>query len=117
MTYPAKTVLYFGIYLLFEGAILFFVPNVLLSLAGLPETNEVWIRLVGMSLLILGYYYIRSAYKELKEFFYWTVQIRILQFFVIISIVLFNLGEAVLISFAFVEFVSGLWTWRAIKKG
>ena len=37
------------------------VPNVLLPLFGLPETTEVWVRVVGMPVLILDLYYCGAA--------------------------------------------------------
>lgn len=115
MTYSAKTVFYFGIYLFFEGIILLFIPNTLLAVSGLPTANEVWIRFFGMTLAILGYYYVRGAQKGLVDFFYWTVQVRIAQFFVLIVFVVFAIVHPMLLVFSAVECVSGLWTWLALK--
>ena len=53
MSNAAKSVRFFGLYLVGLGAILLVVPNVLLSVFGLPMTSEVWIRVAGM-LVLLG---------------------------------------------------------------
>ena len=57
MTQAAKSVYYFAFYLYLTGITLIFIPNVFLSTLGLPETNEVWIRVVGILALAIGFYY------------------------------------------------------------
>jgi hypothetical protein len=42
-----KSILVFGIYLVVAGMTLLIVPNILLKLLCLQETNEVWIRIAG----------------------------------------------------------------------
>lgn len=116
MNYSAKTVFIFGLYMILEGLILLFVPNLLLSLVGLPQTNEVWVRFVGMAFIILGYYYTNAARKNLKDFFGWTVQVRVAQFLVSLAFVYFGLIGPVLLLFTGIEFLSGLWTFFAMRK-
>ena len=48
-------------------------PNILLTLFGVPETHEVWIRVVGMLVLIVGYLDFMASRHELQIFFAWTV--------------------------------------------
>ncbi len=54
MSRAAFTVKAFGVYLLLLGAALVFVPNLLLSLLGMPPTTEVWIRVVGVLVFNIG---------------------------------------------------------------
>ena len=49
MTAASKSIYYFGLYLYVVGLTLIFVPNLLLSTLQMPETQEVWIRIVGYS--------------------------------------------------------------------
>jgi hypothetical protein len=56
MSKAARTIQIWSFYLIALGLILLVVPNLLLGLFGIPATNEVWIRVVGMLLLILAYY-------------------------------------------------------------
>jgi len=114
MTKAAKTVFYFGLYMILEGSILLIVPNILLSLVGLPQTQEVWIRIVGMALIVLGYYYIKSALKNFEDFFYWTIPTRIMQFIVLTTFVFLGLVGPVILLFGAIELISGLWTWRSL---
>jgi len=56
MSNAAKSILVFGIYLVVIGLGFLVVPNTVLALFGFPTTNEPWIRVVGLLVLILGYY-------------------------------------------------------------
>lgn len=116
MTGAAKSIFYFGIYMLMEGLVLLLVPNLLLSIFGIAPTNEVWIRLVGLSVTILGVYYILCARKNLTDFFAWTIPIRLLQFFVILSLVLLSYAPLMLLAFSLIEFLSAFWTWYAMRS-
>lgn len=58
MNAAAKSVYYFGFYLLLLGITLITYPNLLLSTFGQPETAEVWIRVVGVIVFNIGLYYI-----------------------------------------------------------
>lgn len=116
MTYPAKTVFIFGIYMIVEGIILMFIPNTLLSLVNLPTTQEIWIRFVGLAFLVLGYYYLKSAQNNLIIFFKWTAQVRIFQFLVVWGLVLFQKAPLIFLAFAAVELGFGIWTYLALKS-
>ena len=67
---------WFGVYLVALGVTLVVVPNVPLSLFGMPQADEPWIRVAGMLALLLGYYYIQCARAELRPFFELTVPAR-----------------------------------------
>jgi uncharacterized protein YjeT (DUF2065 family) len=116
MTLPAKTILYFGIYMIIEGLLLLLFPNLVLTLAKLPTTSEIWVHLVGLSLIILGVYYVLSARLNHVKFFKWTVPIRVAQFFVVLLLILFEKGQLPLLLFSGIEAIAGLWTWWALQK-
>jgi hypothetical protein len=115
MSKGARSVFVFSIYLLVLGALLVVIPNVLLSPFGFLETEEVWIRVVGMLVLILAYYYSRAARRGLTEFFRWTVHARgaVLVFFA--AFVALGLAPAALILFGVVDAAGALWTAVALR--
>ena len=76
MSNAAKSIFVHGVYLLGLGVVMLIIPNVPLRIVGLPETHEVWIRVVGMMSLVLGYYFVQSARKELTDFFRSTILTR-----------------------------------------
>lgn len=110
MSKSALSLFVFSVYLFVLGIILIVIPNVLLSLFSFPETNEVWIRVVGMLLFILGFYYFQASKSEIKKFFQWTVYARtaVLLFFIVF--VLLNFSPPILILFGFIDAVAALWT-------
>ena len=110
MSKSARSVFVFSIYVLVLGIILIVIPNVLLNLFTLPETNEVWIRVVGVLLVILGFYYFQASKSDIKKFFQWTVYGRtsVLIFFIIF--VLLDFAPPILILFGFIDAVAALWT-------
>jgi hypothetical protein len=116
MTPSAFSVLVFGIYMLVQGAVLLVAPNVLLSVLQLPPTNEVWIRATGYALMALGFYYTQAGRHNTKAFFYWTIPVRITQFFVFLFFVISGLVGPVILLTAGLELVSGLWTWAALRR-
>lgn len=115
MTPAARSVNLFGTYLLLLAVILIVAPNPLLRLFGLPETTEVWIRVVGMLVAFLGIYYRVAATADLTPFFVATVMVRS-------SVLLFFLGFVLagwvawpLLLFGVVDAAGALWTWMALK--
>jgi len=116
MSKSALSLFVFSIYLFVLGIILIVIPNVLLKLFALPETNEVWIRVVGMLVFILGFYYFLASKSEIKKFFQWTVYGRtaVLVFFVVF--VLLDFAPPILILFGFIDAVAALWTQLSLRS-
>jgi hypothetical protein len=61
MTSASKSLYVFAIYLLVLGVLLIVIPNSLLSMFQIPETNEVWIRIAGVLTFSIGIYYFYMA--------------------------------------------------------
>jgi len=115
MSKAAFSLFVFSIYLFVMGFVLVVMPNHILSLFQLPETNEVWIRVVGMLILILGLYYSTAARNELTPFFRATVYARsaVLLFFV--AFVLLGFAPPVLILFGLIDAAAAVWTGLALR--
>ncbi|MFO1280849.1 MAG: hypothetical protein U1F51_00030 [Burkholderiales bacterium] len=116
MSKAGFTVRAFGYYLVALGIALVAVPNLLLGAFLMPETNEVWIRVVGLLVFNIGVYYIVAARSEVIEFFRTTIVTRALIFAGFAAFVLAGLAKPMLIGFGAVDFLGGLWTWRALKS-
>ena len=116
MSNSAKSVFVFGIYLIVVGLGFLVIPNVLLPLFGFPETNEVWIRVVGMLVVLLAFYYIQTARKELTDFFQLTVYARasVIVFFIVF--VVLDLAEPMLLLFGAVDLLGAIWTELALRS-
>ena len=116
MSNAAKSMFVFGVYLFISGATLMVAPNFLFTLLGLPATQEVWARVVGMLTFILGFYFTQAARKELVDFFRWTVYVRFAVIVVFTVFVLLGYVSPVLILFGAVDVLGALWTAWALRS-
>ena len=115
MSKTAFTIKAFGIYLLVLGAGLILVPNLLLSVFGMAQTTEVWIRVVGVVVLNIGVYYWFAAKSEALPLFKASVYTRS---FVLVAFAVFaalGFASPVLILFGAADFAGAIWTHVTIK--
>jgi hypothetical protein len=115
MSNAAKTIVGFAIYMTVVGLTLVVSPNTLFGILGLPLTHEPWIKLLGMFMIIVSYYYYRAATSEARAFFEATVHGRT-------GIGLFRVylagagSQWVLVLFACGEWLGALCTWLALRS-
>jgi hypothetical protein len=116
MSNAAKSILVHGIYLLGLGVVMVTIPNVPLKIVGLAETNEVWIRVVGMMSLVLGYYFVQSARKELTDFFRSTLLTRSAAIVFFILFVVLGFAPVNLLILIAVDPLFIIWTALALRS-
>lgn len=116
MTSAGKSIYYFGFYLLILGITLTVVPNILLSTFLLPETSEVWIRVVGIIVFNIGLYYIFMAPANQVLFYTLTIYTRVLILLWFIVFVLMGWAPTPLIMFGLVDAVGAVWTYTALRS-
>ncbi len=116
MTSAAKSLYYFGFYLLVLGSTLTVFPNVLLSLFQIAETTEVWIRVLGSVVFGIGLYYVFMAPLNSALFLTLSVYVRssILLWFIVF--VLMGWAPSQLILFGLADAAGAAWTFIALKK-
>ena len=115
MSNSARTVFVFGWYLVGLGVVLVTVPNVILQMSFLPPTDEVWVRVVGMLVLCLAYYYINAARAGLRPMLEWTVHVRLTIVAWFTAFVVLGFAEWPLILFGATDFAAALWTRAALR--
>ena len=108
---PAVTVRVFGIYLLGLALVLMTIPNTLLAIFGIANTQEYWIRVVGMLAGLIGYLYARYAPHGDRRFFGLTVQTRASVILFFVAFVLFASAPWQLLWFGVVDLAGAGWTW------
>ena len=115
MSKAAVTVFAFSIYLFGLGGVLISVPNLLLSLFRIPPTEEVWIRVVGVLVVLLGYYYLTAARNEQTPIIRATVIGRLVVLVSFIVFVLLGLAPSALILFGVVDALAATWTGLGLR--
>ena len=116
MSKAAVTLFAFAIYLALTGIAFLVAPTFTLGMLGFAEATEPWVRVIGMLLLFLAFYYGMAARSEITIFFKWTVYVRssVIVFFGII--VLVGLGQPMLLAFAVIDLAAAIWTAMALRS-
>lgn len=115
MSPAARSLQVFGIYLLGLAAALIFAPNLLLGLFGVPPTQEIWIRVLGLLVGILGAYDLVAATRSLTPLYLPTVVARAIVFVAFLAFVLLRMAPWQLVLFGIVDLLGALWTWKAMR--
>jgi hypothetical protein len=116
MNRAGKSILIFGIYSLIMGAVLLFVPDVVLPIAGLPTSGETWIHLLGFVLMCSSYYYIRSALNGNRDFTRYTIHTRLAAPLIVAFLMITGKADAHFLSFGIVDGLGAVWTLIELKK-
>jgi hypothetical protein len=112
----AKTVLYFGFYLYVTGLTLLVAPNFLLSTFKMPVTEEVWIRVVGVLVTAIAFYYHQIGSKNIEAMLPLTVVARVFVFLSFVAFVVLQFVSPMLLVFGAIDLLGAVWTWMALKK-
>lgn len=115
MSKSARSMFVFGLYAAVLGIMMIGVPNLLLKMSR-TSTSEVWIRVAGLLLLYLGFYYTQAARKEMTDFFRWTVYTRSTVIVFFAAFVLLGLARPLLIMFGVIDLLGAIWTGLALRS-
>jgi len=115
MSKSALSMFVFGIYAAVLGIMMIAIPNFLLKISR-TSTTEVWIRVAGLLLLYLGFYYTQAARKEMTDFFRWTVYTRSTVIVFFAAFVLLGLTRPLLIMFGVIDLLGAIWTGLALRS-
>ncbi|EPG72889.1 PF09838 family protein [Leptospira fainei serovar Hurstbridge str. BUT 6] len=111
----AKSVQYFGMYLVFEGILLLIIPDFFLNLF-LLQAADVWVRITGLCLMILGYFYFNMGNQNVRPFLVLSTHTRTFQFIILgIFVALEWIGPTILIAGG-VELLAGIWTFFELRN-
>ena len=116
MSAAARSVFVFGLYLMALGVVLLFAPNMLLGAFGMPSTTEVWIRVVGMLVLVIGFLDVVAGRTELVPLFRASVLARGLVPVVFGAFVIEGWAPVQLLLFGAVDLAGAVWTAVALRR-
>ncbi len=115
MSPAARSILVYSVYLFGLGAALLLVPNIPLPIFGLAEAREVWIRVLGMTVIFFSLFYYIASRNEYRELFRASVATRIAVPFVFASFIAAGFAPWNLILFTPPDVLFALWTWSALR--
>ena len=115
MSKAARTIYVWSFYVLVVGALLAVWPNFLLGLLSVAETDEVWIRVLGLVVALLALYYWDAARNESRNFFVASVLGRSFVAAGLLVLVLSD-GPWQLLIFASVDLGGAIWTMSALRS-
>ena len=116
MTAVGRSLFVFGWYLAGLGTLLVLVPNPMLGLFGLPPTDEVWIRVAGVLVLVIAYLDVRMGREDFVPYARLTVHARVAVLVLFVALVLAGLARPILILIGAIDLAGALWTAAAIRR-
>lgn len=115
MTHTAKSLIGFGCYVSCTGAALVIAPDATLDFLRTARTDEHWIRLLGMTAVVLGAYYIVAGRAEITVFARASLWGRIAIATGFSTFVALGIAPVLLLGMAGNEMLGVLWTTLAMR--
>lgn len=106
----------YSYYLFVLGAVLVFIPNLLLPFLGFSVTNEIWIKMLGLFTFTVGIYYFYSSVHKQTGFFKATIFGRLFFFIMTVCFVFIFRQPTILSLIGSVDLFGALWTYVSFKK-
>ena len=117
MNAAALSLKVFGAYLVIVAAQLMLVPDLFLKLFMLPPAvPDTWLRVLGLVVLVLAYYYIQAARHQLRPMMEASVNGRLFAAAVFVGFVITGVGPLQLLLFGAVDLVCALWTRHGLRS-
>jgi len=102
-------------YIIALGLALVLVPNLVMSAMRMPATSDVWIRVLGVTVINIGVFFWVAAQTEAMALFRATLVIRPLVLVWFAAFVALGLASPMLLVFGAIEAAGALWTWWALR--
>ena len=114
MSSARVSIMTWGVYTVAIGVAMFLLADVFTDLLGLDRTREVWIRVLGVMLLLLASFYIGSAIHNARWLHWYSVIGRILVA-VGLGFLAVNEGMWQLWLLAILDILGAGWTYMALR--
>lgn len=115
MTSADLSLFVFGIYVVVvDGCGLLLIPNTVLKLFRIPETKEIWIRILGFIIALLGAYYIVGGLYHQVAFAWVSVFARFAVLLFLILISLLKQTKPSIMLFGVTDSIGAIWTLLAL---
>jgi hypothetical protein len=115
MSRARVSIIVYGVYLATAGAGLALIPNVLLTLARIPEDYCFWARLAGCLALVLAVKGIHNSTAENARFFRFDNFTRTFAATFMLVLVILGIAPKIILLLAAVDYGGAAWTELAIQ--
>jgi hypothetical protein len=115
MSKSAFSLRVFSIYMFSLGSVLVAAPNLMLFFFGVPETHEVWIRVVGVLVLNIGYFSFMASRNESLAFFRWSIPTRLAVPVFFVAFVALGFAPPILVLFGAIDAAGAIWTAACLR--
>lgn len=105
-----------AVYMCIAGAGFLVVPNLVLPMFGMATVDDVWIRVIGLLVLVFGAYYYAMAQHQVLPYYRVSVWGRYVVGLGLVALALLRLGEMPLLLFAGVDIALATWTLLALRQ-
>ena len=116
MTNYGKSLFYFGIYILFTGLFILFLPNLFLEILKLPPLSSGWARMLGLIVIVIGGYDVVSGYNSIRVCAAASVYLRILFFTGVLLLFLLNEMPKEILPFGIIDLAGAIWTYITLSR-
>lgn len=115
MTKSAKSLYYFGFYVLLTGIIICIIPDKFISLLKLPEIPTAWARVIGLLVIIIGCYDILNGRNNVKPLIKASIYLRILFFIGILVLFISGQMTTEILPLGIIDLLGAIWTALSLK--
>ncbi len=117
MKLAALSMLIFGVVIVGMGMTGLMAPQLLLRVLGISfsDTTRIFVMASSQASLAMGLYYILAAVHDVRAFFYWSIPLRVINFCVFTSMVIFGIAPASWLMVAALEMIGALATVLALR--
>ena len=116
MSSAAKSIYYYSFYMLAMGLGLLLIPNQIFGIFGVPQTHEIWVRLLGLMVFCTGILYFYCGRTNQIGFFRISVIERIVFFLGTAEIVVFFCVNPLLALVGSVDLLGAVWTALTLRN-
>lgn len=115
MTKSAKSLYYFGFYVLLIGIIICIIPDKFIEILKLPEIPTAWARVVGLLAIIIGCYDILSGRNNVKPLIKASIYLRILFFVGVLVLFISGQMPKEILPLGVIDLLGAVWTAFSLK--
>ncbi len=116
MKQSSLSLLVFAIYLAILCVVFIVFPNNFAALFKLGSPDGLWIRLLGIILGILAFYYIMAVREADRSFYRWTFYGRLAVFPAFAVFVALGIAPPIVLLFGTWDTACGIWTGMALRR-